>query len=156
MNESYIITAPAALATPYSWPMHYIFLAGAIDMGAAVDWQKVAIESLSPFRAAICNPRRAVPFTPDMLDEQIAWELDAMAQVDTVLMWFPKDSKAPVAMLETGFLLPTGKLVLGAEDGFYRRRNLELTAQRFGVACHATLEDTLAAVCDRITVSQGV
>lgn len=149
-----VIIAPDPLVIPDM--THSYFLAGAIDMGAAVDWQKTAIEYFKPLRCVIFSPRRATPFTPDMLDEQVAWELDAMGLVDTVIMWFPKDSKAPVAMLETGFLLPTGKIVLGAEEGFYRRRNLELTAQRYGVKCYPTLEETLYAARDRMILGAGV
>lgn len=152
--QARIVVAPDPIAVPDM--THSYFLAGAIDMGAAVDWQKLAIEYFSELRCVLFNPRRATPFTPDMLDEQVEWELDAMKVVDTVLMWFPKDSKAPVAMLETGFLLPTGKLVLGAEEGYYRRRNLELTAQRFNVVCHATLSETLYAARDRMIVGSIV
>lgn len=139
-----IITAPE----PFYPPMHQgwksIFLAGAIDMGAAVQWQG-EVEKLLPYNNLILlNPRRA-EFTPDTIDEQVLWELDMMTKADVVMMWFPKDSKAPVAMFEAGLWCQSGKLVIGAEQGFYRRRNLELYAQWFGLQ----LEETLEATCIR-------
>lgn len=117
-----------------------VFLAGAIDMGNAVNWQLDVISRLSQFSSLVLvNPRRS-NFTKDTLDEQIYWELDALEQVDAVFMWFPKDAKAPISFLETGLYLASGKLMIGAEDGFYRRRNLEITCRRYQVPLHKTLE----------------
>lgn len=125
-----------------------IFLAGAIDMGAAVDWQAYVIEQLRDKHCTLFNPRRATPFTPEMLDEQILWELDALEAADVVFMWFPRDSKAPVAMFESGLYLQSGKLLLGAEDGFYRRRNLELTAQYFNRRIYDSLDEMIATLSE--------
>jgi hypothetical protein len=109
-----------------------VFLAGAIDMGSAVDWQSYVIDKLSEYdNLTIVNPRRP-NFTPDTLDEQIHWELKALEEVDIILMWFPKDAKAPISFFEAGLYLRSGKIVIGAEDGFYRRRNLEITSKRYG------------------------
>ena len=52
-----------------------VFLAGAIDMGDAVDWQSQVIKKLKgQNNLVLINPRRK-KFTPDTLDEQIKWEL---------------------------------------------------------------------------------
>ncbi|KKN27196.1 hypothetical protein LCGC14_0867160 [marine sediment metagenome] len=109
-----------------------IFLAGAIDMGNAVDWQSYVIDELSEYDdLVIVNPRRP-NFTADTLDEQIHWELKALEDVDLVFMWFPKSAKAPISFLETGLYLKSNKIVIGAEDEFYRQRNLEITSERYG------------------------
>ena len=108
---------------------HSVFLAGAIDMGSAVDWQSYVIKQMSGLEGLIIvNPRRP-NFTPDTLDEQIRWELEALELVDEIFMWFPKDAKAPISFLETGLYLSSGKMRIGVEVGFYRRRNLELTCE---------------------------
>lgn len=156
MTSPIVITAPTLPLSPFSFPVHSIFLAGAIDMGAAVDWQAQVIDALQGIRCLLFNPRRAVPFTPDMLDEQILWELNALDSADTVLMWFPANSKAPVAMFETGLFFHSKKLVLGAEEGFYRRRNLELTAKHYGVPLHNSLEETIVAARDRVILGDRV
>jgi len=133
-----VITAPEMF--PDKHPEWSVFLAGAIDMGAAVDWQTWVIERLADHaNIVLFNPRR-VAFTPDTLDEQIRWELEALEHVDTVFMWFPKDAKAPISFFESGLYWHSGKLLVGAELGFYRRRNLELTGARYGVIVHETLE----------------
>ena len=137
-----VIVAPNDISTDdYS-----IFLAGAIDMGAAVDWQAQVIKELANQNGlTLVNPRRE-NFTPDTLDEQIAWELDALERVDVILMWFPKNAKAPISFFEAGLYMRSGKLFIGAEPGFYRRRNLELTCERYGVR----LYDDLAEMVSRL------
>ncbi len=123
-----------------------VFLAGAIDMGAAVDWQAQIIAMLGNIpQLILLNPRREA-FTPDTLDEQIEWELEALNRSDLVLMWFPANAKAPVAMFETGLFMQSGKLVVGAEPGFYRRRNLEMTCDYYDVKLWASLHDLAAEV----------
>lgn len=123
-----------------------IYLAGAIDMGAAVNWQAQVIDMLPDSRhLVVLNPRRP-QFTPDTLDEQIHWELEAMERADAILLWFPKDAKAPISFFEAGLYWNSGKLYVGAEAGFYRRRNLELTAERYGVLLSYSLSDRVMAI----------
>jgi len=137
-----IVTAPDLYIPKQEWH-HKIFLAGAIDMGAAVDWQAWVIDQLKPMeRIVVFNPRRP-NFTADTLDEQIEWELEALEMVDTVFMWFPKDAKAPISFFEAGLYWKSGKLIVGAEDGFYRRRNLEITGSRYSVRIFVTLNEML-------------
>jgi hypothetical protein len=123
-----------------------VYLAGAIDMGAAVDWQAQVIEALNDLPSLILfNPRRA-HFTPDMETEQIEWELNAMDAADLIFLWFPKDARAPVSLFEAGLFMDSGKLLIGAEHGFYRRRNLELTCPRHGVPCVYSALDMMIGI----------
>ena len=137
-----VITAPESVVLDGSL---VVFLAGAIDMGSAVDWQSNVIEKLYDEPITLVNPRRP-NFTPDTLDAQILWELDAMDKAHIVFMWFPKDAKAPIALLETGLWLPRMKLLIGAEHGFYRRRNLELTCKHHAVPLHEKLKTMMDVV----------
>ena len=122
-----------------------VFLAGAIDMGSAVDWQSYVIDALKECEIILLNPRRP-NFTPDTLDAQIRWELDAMDKAYVVFMWFPQAAKAPISLLETGLWMDRKKLLIGVEHGFYRRRNLELTCEHYGVR----LWDNLDAMIQEI------
>ncbi len=124
-----VVTAPE----PFDSSGFKVYLGGAIDMGEAVNWQVNVINSLKDYQNLVLfNPRR-VRFTQDTEDEQITWELRAMDTADIILMWFPKEAEAPISFLETGLYLTSGKLILGAEEGFFRRRNLELTAQYYSM-----------------------
>jgi hypothetical protein len=123
-----------------------IFLAGAIDMGAAVDWQAQVIERLCDIdNLVIYNPRRE-QFTPDTLGEQIEWELEHLEKVDTIFMWLPKDAKAPISFFEAGLYWRSGKLLIGAEPGFYRRRNLEITGARYGTFVYQSLDEMVQSL----------
>lgn len=126
-----------------------IFLAGAIDMGEAVDWQSDAIQQLRNEHGLILlNPRRD-DFTTEKLDEQIMWELDALERSDLIVMWFPSNSKAPISLLEAGLYMRSGKLILGIEKNFYRTRNLQLTAMYYKVPIYSTLHELISAAVNQ-------
>lgn len=140
-----IITAPENVDVPG----FRLFLAGAIDMGAAEDWQaEVILKMEHQPNLVILNPRRA-QFTADTLDGQIRWELDALEKADVILMWLPSSSKAPISLFEAGLYWKSGKLIIGAGPEFYRRRNLEITAHRYGVGLHDRLGTAAGEVLNR-------
>lgn len=150
-----VITAPEPYY-PYKHGTASIFLAGAIDMGTAWDWQSYVAERLSDQQnLVIVNPRRA-EFNDKTLDEQIRWELRALELVSRVFMWFPKDSKAPISFFESGLYWNSGKLIVGAEPGFYRRRNLEITAEWYGLYLHNSIEDMTNVIDSLIYVGKIV
>jgi hypothetical protein len=137
-----VITAPESFITPG----YRVFLAGAIDMGMAEDWQQRVIDTLSGVHdLVLINPRRA-EFTPDTLDEQIRWELEALEVSDLIMMYLPSSAKAPISFFEAGLYWKSGKLIIGAGAEFYRRRNLELTAERYGQTVFENLFDLVQAM----------
>ncbi len=137
-----VIIAP----NPFDTSGYKVYLAGAIDMGDAVNWQKQVIKALANNTGLVLlNPRRA-KFTKETIDQQINWELHAMESADAILMWFPKEAEAPISFLETGLYLQSGKLVLGAEKGFFRRRNLELTTEFYKVKLWGHLDELVAEI----------
>ena len=137
-----IITAPADVAVSG----FKVYLGGAIDMGQAEDWQTTLAHLLQDEKdLVLINPRRP-DFSPEHFDEQVLWELDAMEKADCVLMWFPAASKAPIALLESGLYMRSGKLLIGAEPDYYRRRNLELTTQHHGVRLWSDLGEIAEAI----------
>lgn len=134
-----VVTVPESVDVPGITDRYRVFLAGAIDMGAAEDWQAKVIATLQDVpELVLMNPRRA-EFTSDTLIPQIEWELDALEKADTVFMWLPSDSKAPISLFEAGLYWKSGKLMIGAGQDFYRRANLEVTALRY----HVSLFDDL-------------
>lgn len=134
-----VITAPERVPeTGYK-----VYLAGAIDMGEADNWQERVIARLKNIdNLVLVNPRRA-HFTSDTELEQIAWELDAMEAADLIMLWLPAASKAPISLLELGLYARSGKLRVGAEIGFYRMMNVALTASRYGVPLCYKLEELI-------------
>lgn len=146
-----VITAPEPYEHIDTVPS--MFLAGAIDMGAAINWQADVIKKMTNIpNFLILNPRRA-QFTPHTLDEQINWELSALSWVDYIFMWFPSDARAPIAFFEAGLYWKSGKLIVGVEKDFYRQRNLEMTARFYGVFLHTSLAAMIEEVRNRLVLS---
>ena len=141
-----VITAPEQY-DPHKHPGWTVFLAGAIDMGAAVDWQAYVIELLTNTAMVLFNPRRpGTDWPEEYQDEQIEWELNLLDKCDAIFMWLPSNAKAPISLFEAGLYWQSGKLCIGADLEFYRRRNLELTGKRYGVYIYKTLDDALTSL----------
>ncbi|MEV4537725.1 nucleoside 2-deoxyribosyltransferase domain-containing protein [Asanoa sp. NPDC049518] len=131
---------------PIDVPGKRVFLGGAIDLGAAPDWQADVVRALAGHDGLVLlNPRRP-EFDLADLDHQIRWELHALEAADLILMWFPAGSSAPISLLETGLHLRSGRLVLGADETYGRRRNLEITAEVYGVPLRNRLDQLLEDV----------
>lgn len=128
-----------------------VFLAGAIDMGHAVNWQAEAEKYLDRRDRCILNPRRDdwdSSCKQDVLDDQfrtqVLWELRGLECAEVVLVVFTKDSKAPITMLELG--LYHKKAVIVVEPGFYRKGNIDILTWYYGLTKFENLEDGLYAV----------
>ena len=139
---------PAALPTAGGRPT--IFLAGSIDQGAAVDWQRVIEERLIALEVArdeltdldlvVLNPRRDDwdPTWDQSADagefcRQVEWELDGLRAADLVLLYLAPGSTAPISLLELGLHIDHPGLRVCCPPGFWRRGNVEIVCERFGV-----------------------
>ncbi|MET0327238.1 MAG: nucleoside 2-deoxyribosyltransferase domain-containing protein [Luteimonas sp.] len=134
-----------------------VFLAGSIEMGRAGDWQHEVQTALADLDVVLLNPRRAdwnPEWRPDA-DEpefrrQVEWELDALERADLVLMYFAPGTQSPITLLEFGLYARSGRLLLAAPEGYFRKGNLDITAERYGVPRYETLPALIDAVRARI------
>lgn len=122
-----------------------IFLAGSIDMGSAVNWQKTVI-SLLPNNIFL-NPRRddwdnswEQKFSNANFYQQVNWELRALELSDHIFMHITKDSKAPITLLELGLYADSGKISISCEEGFWRKGNIEIIADKFNIPLFKGIE----------------
>lgn len=150
-----VITSPTALPVDDNRPK--VFLAGSIDNGAASDWQAEVIQALGAMDVVLLNPRRADwnRAWQSSTDErefvrQGRWELHALEQADVVLMYFVPGSQSPVTLLEFGLHAREGKLLVAAPDGFWRKANVDITADHYGVPRFASLPSLIEATRMRI------
>lgn len=157
---------------------HTVFFAGAIDNGAAVNWQQEALTLLREYRTTVYNTEGHTvwvynPRRPDwnadldtsadnpMFAEQVEWELDfissAESGADTVLMVFPASAKAPITLLELGIMVTKfpERLVVVVEDGYWRRGNIEIVCRRAGIPVYTNLSHGLTAVARRIRAGKS-
>ena len=115
-----------------------IFLAGSIEMGSAVQWQKAVVSMLSKKEVLLLNPRRndwdpswVQSITNPQFKQQVVWELRGLENCDTVFMYFDPDTKSPITLLEFG--LHFNKTVVCCPPGFWRRGNIEVVCDRYKV-----------------------
>ncbi len=132
-----VVTPPRAFAGA---PRPWIFLAGSIEMGAAEPWQDAFAARLSDLRGTILNPRR-----PDWdsswqqtrddprFSAQVKWELDAQEAADLVPMYFSPSTRSPITLLELGLFARTKKLIVCCPDAFWRKGNVDIVCDRYGV-----------------------
>lgn len=133
-----------------------VFLAGSIEMGRAAPWQAEVEAALAGARVTIYNPRRddwdpswAQSITDDRFREQVEWELSAQEQADLIVMYFAKDTKAPVTLLELGLFARSGKLVVCCPEGYFRKGNVDVVCRRYGVPMVEDLAALIACVKER-------
>lgn len=136
-----------------------VFLAGSIEMGAAVDWQRKVVEGLSDLDVLILNPRRddwdsswEQKITNAPFRGQVEWELDALDHADIIVVYYCADTKAPITLLELGLHAATEpeKLVVCCPEGFWRKGNVDIVCARYGVTQAGTLDEMVAEVKARV------
>lgn len=136
-----------------------VFLAGSIEMGAAEDWQTVLTQRIAHLPITILNPRRddwdnswKQSASDPQFREQVEWELDQQDRCDVIAMYFDPNTKAPISLLELGLFAASGRMVVCCPDGFYRKGNVELVCERFGVPLVQNLEQLIVKVSEKLTV----
>ncbi|KAJ7183677.1 hypothetical protein C8R46DRAFT_1067614 [Mycena filopes] len=134
-----------------------IFLAGSIEMGTVEDWQTTLTAALAHLPITILNPRRAVwdgsleqDISNSVFKEQVVWELDCQDRADVIAMFFHPDTKAPISLLELGLYAASGKMIVCCPEGFYRRGNVQVVCERFGVELVDTMEQLTEEVIKRL------
>lgn len=134
-----------------------IFLAGSIEQDKARKWQDVVIHQLQHTSLTILNPRRAAwdaswqqekDFAP--FHEQVTWELNALEAADIVLMYFDPKTKSPITLLEMGLFARSGKLMVCCPRGFWRKGNVDIDCDRFGITQTDTLEELIREVQNKL------
>ena len=142
-----VIKAPNPIGEEYNM----IFLAGSIEMGAAVNWQEQVTAALDGKDLTILNPRRddwdsswVQSIENLQFREQVEWELNALDRADCIIMYFDPNTKSPISLLELGLYARTSKLIVCCPAGFWRRGNIQIVCAHYGIPFIETLEDLIA------------
>ena len=130
-----------------------IFLAGAIDMGSAEDWQFKITKALEDENVVILNPRRddwdsswKQEKDDPQFRQQVDWEQDALEMCDLIIVVFTKDSKAPITLLELGMHIDDDSLLVCCPTGFYRKGNVDIVCERAGVPVFETIDELVERI----------
>lgn len=130
-----------------------IFLAGSIEMGKAEDWQTKVTEDLDQLGYSILNPRRDDWDSSWVQDignpqfyEQVTWELEALDRADAIIMHFVPGTMSPISLLELGLHANSGKLLVSCPEGYWRRGNVEIVCDTYGVPFFDSVEEIIKAM----------
>jgi len=144
---------------PLRWIGRSVFLAGSIEMGTAEKWQKKIVDGLKGKKVTVLNPRRddwdstwKQEITDKKFKEQVEWELKALELSGMVAMYFDPKSKSPISLLELGLYAESGKLVVCCPQGFWRKGNVDIVCEKYGVPLVNTLKELTEAIWERLSL----
>jgi len=149
-----ILIKPPHLVPSESETLPSIFLAGSIEMGKAEDWQTTIQNLLLNYNVVIYNPRRddwdsswEQSINNEKFVEQVTWELDHINKCNYVFMYFDPSTKSPITLLELGILTNQAeKLLVCCPDGYWRKGNVDVVCQRYGISMINTKDEFLRAI----------
>lgn len=134
-----------------------IFLAGSIEMGKAFHYQKMMVLDLADKDVVLFNPRRddwdsswEQTIDNPQFKEQVEWELDYLDSADIIVLYFDPATKSPISLLELGLHAASGKLVICCPDGFWRKGNVEIVAERHNIPFYDDYKGLLGYILGKL------
>jgi hypothetical protein len=130
-----------------------IFLAGSIEQGKAIDWQKATEEFLSKVEPRlnceliVFNPRRDnwnadLSQTPTNLEfnYQVNWEMNKLKMADVIFLHLEPGCLSPVSLIELGHFSSHPGLIVSCPSGFWRKGNVEIFTTRLRIPLYDSLQ----------------
>ncbi len=128
--------------------MFTVFLAGSIEGDAAENWQKMVIDSLLNEKLNVLNPRRPSwdnswkqEIENPEFYKQVNWELEGLENADLIIMYFDRDTKSPISLLELGLFARSKKIIVCCPKGFWRKGNVDIVCERYGISQVENISD---------------
>ena len=125
-----------------------MFLAGSIEMGVAGNWQEKVERMLKDTDWTLLNPRRddwdstwVQSKDNPKFREQVEWELEALERAEKIILYFDKNTKSPISLLELGIFAHSGKMTVICPEGFWRKGNVDIVCERYGIKQADTIEE---------------
>lgn len=134
-----------------------VFEAGSIEMGKAENWQQVLESSLKDLDVTILNPRRddwdsswIQSIDNPQFREQVEWELLAQEKADIIGIYLSPGTKSPITLLELGLFGRSGKVIVCCPGGYWRKGNVDIVCQRYGIKQVGTLQELADEITKRV------
>ena len=144
-----VIRPPEKL--PVDTANYKVFLAGSIEEGKASLWQDKVINSFAQEPVTFFNPRRTFWDTSWQQNKsdpnfrgQVDWELEAQERADRIIMFFEPNTRSVITLLELGLFARSGKLVVCCPEGYWRKGNVDIVCERYGVPMVSSLQHLIA------------
>ncbi|KAI9897864.1 hypothetical protein N3K66_007720 [Trichothecium roseum] len=153
-----VIFAPSN-ETPRDDIVKTVFLAGTTNnVPGEADWREKLAASLADVPVALFNPHRAdwdgswsesVCFPP--YREQLTWEMEKQERADVIAFHFHPQTQAAVSLLELGLCARVaGKAVVCCPSGYWKRGNVQMVCEIFGVQMVDSAEELGAAILNTL------
>jgi hypothetical protein len=145
------MSSPTLKATVHKPPFRPIITRPSIIFYGAIQrepaWQTHLAASLSDLPIDILDPRRddwdstwVEDISFPKFKEQVEWEMDYAQVADVVVFYFAPEALTPIALLELGMYAGTDKAVVCCPQGFYKRGNVQIVCERYGIDMVEDLE----------------
>lgn len=128
-----------------------VFLAGSIEMGKAEEWQKRIISELKDEPIMFLNPRRndwdsswGQTIDDKKFKEQVLWELNSLDFADKIVLYFDPKTLSPISLIEFGLHARNNKLIVYCPQGFWKKGNVDVTAELYNIKQVDTFEGLIA------------
>lgn len=82
--------------------------------------------------------------------------LAAQERATVIAMYFAPPTRAPISLLELGLFARSGKMIVCCPEGFWRRGNVDIVCERYGVPRVPTLDELIAALRERFERSSAL
>ncbi len=156
------IRSPEAFSEALKTHDFSIFLCGSIEMGKAEDWQQKFTDAMEGHdKTVLLNPRRAKgewdsswvqSIDNPQFREQVEWELEGLEDVDLIICFLQPETQSPISLLELGFYAAKNpkKIVVCCPEGFWRKGNVDIVCNRYGIDQVDDLEGLIAYAKNRM------
>ena len=73
-----------------------------------------------------------------------------MESSDVIVIYFDPKTKSPISLLELGLHAKSEKLIVLCPDEFYRKGNVDIVCERYGIKQVETFEDLVSEIKSKI------
>ena len=150
MVKAIEIQAPNKVIIPDGY--YSLFLAGSIEMGKAEKWQERVVRELSDLPLVFMNPRRddwdsswEQKIENKQFNEQVTWELKSLEDADFIILYLDPNTQSPISLLELG-LHASDNIFVCCPEGFWRKGNVDIVCERYGIPTYDNIEDLLEGI----------
>jgi hypothetical protein len=129
-----------------------IFIGGSINKNElGVSFQDRVIESVQNKPYIFYNPKSdefKQSFVNIQFKERFEWELNALKESDIILMYFDKNTKSPICLLELGLFASSGKLIVCCENDFSEKEKVDMICEMYGIKLVDTIDSLINVLND--------
>jgi nucleoside 2-deoxyribosyltransferase len=135
----------------FSYIPKSIFLAGPTPRDPSVkSWRPKAIDILNElnFQGTVFVPECEDWTVHGDYDDQVHWEWEAINSATVVCFWIPRDLDILPAFttnIEFGYLIASGKIVLGYPTDSPKNKYIDKLAKRHNIKAYHSLTSTVSA-----------